>query len=88
MVTETPVVARRLELAAARFPELAGSRVALLLRLTEIAEEALRGATGASEELRVEAKRRVIERTRGITPEQAEVMLATREIDWQRDSGR
>lgn len=85
MVTETPVVARRLELAAARFPELAGSRVALLLRLTEIAEEALRGAT---EELRVEAKRRVIERTRGITPEQTEVMLATREIDWQRDSGR
>jgi hypothetical protein len=26
--------------------------------------------------------------TRGITPEQTEVMLTTREIDWQRDSGR
>jgi hypothetical protein len=87
-VTETPVLARRLELAGARFPELAGSRVALLLRLTEIAEETLRGEAARSATSCAEAKRRVLERTQGITPDQSEAMLAAREIDWQRDPGR
>lgn len=82
-VTETPVVARRLDLAATRFPDLAGSRQALLLRLTEIAEQALLAHADGGDDSRAGAKRRLLERTGTITPADAEAMLAAREADWQ-----
>ncbi|MDQ3767898.1 MAG: hypothetical protein M3370_00235 [Actinomycetota bacterium] len=40
-LTEMPALARRLELAATRFPDRAKSRADLLLALTEVAEETL-----------------------------------------------
>lgn len=86
-ITETPVVARRLELAATRFPEFAGSRSELLLRLTEVAEASLLEQPADGDDARAEAKRRVLERTRRITAEEAEEMLAAREADWHRDLG-
>jgi hypothetical protein len=86
-ITETPVVARRLELAATRFPELVGSRSELLLRLTEVAEASLLEQPADRDDARAEAKRRVLERTRRTTAEEAEQILAAREADWHRDFG-
>lgn len=82
-MTETPAVARRLDLAATRFPDLAGSRQALLLRLTEIAEQALLAHADGGDDSRAGAKRRLLERAGTITPADAEAMLAAREADWQ-----
>lgn len=80
-ITETPVLARRLELAATRFPDRAASRADLLLALTEVAEKALTAEGG--EGGRAAAKRRLLARTRGITPDAAEAMLAARRGDWR-----
>ncbi|MDQ3677476.1 MAG: hypothetical protein M3401_11855 [Actinomycetota bacterium] len=84
-VTETPVLARRLQLAAARFPEHSASRAELLLRLTEVAERALVHEGGAGDGEREAAKRRLLERTQTITFEAGETMIATREADWQHE---
>lgn len=78
-VTETPEVEARLNRAAARFPELADRRRELLLRLTEIGDRTLAGGDDSSREA---AKRRLLTRTRAITPERAEEMIAAREADW------
>lgn len=83
-LTETPAVARRLELAATRFPERASSRADLLLALTEVAEQALAKVRGDGDG-REAAKRRLLERTRSMTPEAADAMLAAREADWQHE---
>ena len=84
-ITETPEVEQRLELAATRFPERAGSRSDLLLALTEVAERALRhGADG--DDVRAAAKRRVLQHTRTIDAQAAEAMLAARDEDWLPDS--
>lgn len=85
-LTETPVVARRLELAATRFPERATSRADLLLALTEVAEEALANTEG-EDNGRGAAKRRVLARTRDITPAAAQAMIAAREDDWPDELG-
>ncbi|HVS28828.1 MAG TPA: hypothetical protein VHE14_04700 [Solirubrobacteraceae bacterium] len=85
-LTETPVVARRLELAATRFPERADSRADLLLALTEVAEQALAKADG-DDDGRAAAKKRLLDRTRAITPDAARAMLAAREADWQHELG-
>lgn len=74
-------------LAATRFPELAGSRSELLLRLTEVAEASLLEQPADRDDARAEAKRRVLERTRRTTAEEAEEILAAREADWHRDFG-
>lgn len=85
-ITETPVVARRLELAATRFPERASSRADLLLALTEVAEETLVKAEG-DDGGRAAARERLLARTRGITADTAQALLAAREDDWQHESG-
>lgn len=85
-ITETPAVARRLDLAATRFPDRASSRGDLLLALTEIAEDVLARKDGG-EEGRAAAKQRLLARTQAITPGAAEAMLAARAADWQRDLG-
>lgn len=85
-LTETPVVARRLELAATRFPERATSRADLLLALTEVAEEALANTEG-EDNGRGAAKRRVLACTRDITPAAAQAMIAAREDDWPDELG-
>jgi len=84
-ITETPAVARRLELAATRFPQRAESRADLLLALTEVAEEVLTKAR-EGDDGRSAAKRRLLARTRDITPQDAQAMLSAREIDWQQPS--
>lgn len=84
-VTETPVIARRLELAAACFPELAGSRLDLLVRLTEVAEKSLLRQPAGGDDSRAAAKRRLLARAGAITPERARAMLAAREDDWHHD---
>jgi len=81
-VTETPVVARRLELAATHFPNRADSRADLLLALTEVAEQALLQADG-DDGGRAAAKRRLLDHTRKLSPETAQAMLDAREADWQ-----
>lgn len=81
-VTETPDVARRLDLAAARFPDLAGSRQALLLRLTEVAEEALRARSGAGDDGRAAAKRRLLDRSRALSAADADAILTGRDAAW------
>lgn len=81
-ITETPDVARRLELAAARFPDRSRSRSDLLLALTEVAEDALR-RTAAGDDAREAAKQRLLERTRAIASADAEAMLEARERDWK-----
>ncbi|CAN5238627.1 hypothetical protein BH20ACT16_BH20ACT16_09500 [soil metagenome] len=83
-VTETPALARRLELAATRFPDRADSRANLLLALTEVAEEVLVKVDG-DDDGRAAAKRRLLARTRAITPEAAGALLAAREADWQHE---
>ena len=80
-ITETPDMTRRLSLAAAWRPELAGSRNELLLLLTEIAERTLEGL-GDDDNRREAAKRRLLTRTEAITAGQAQVMLGSREADW------
>ncbi|MDQ3091575.1 MAG: hypothetical protein M3R46_07955 [Actinomycetota bacterium] len=85
-ITETPVVAQRLELAATRFPDRAKSRADLLLALTEVAEKTLVEAEG-DDEGRAVARERLLVRTRAITPDTAQAMLAAREADWQYESG-
>lgn len=82
-VTETPEVADRLDFAATRFPELAGRRRELLLRLAEAGEAALRDDTGKKR--REEAKRRILAEMRAMTPEQTEEILSNREEQWRRD---
>lgn len=84
-VTETPEVARRLDIAAAHFPSLAGSRKALLLRLTEVAEQTLVEQRGVGENPRSAAKRRLLQRSRALTEDEAEAMLAARDADWHHD---
>ena len=79
-------MARRLELAATHFPGRAGSRADLLLALTEVAEEVLVRADG-DDDGRAAAKRRLLARTRAITPEVAQALLGAREADWQRAQG-
>jgi hypothetical protein len=81
-VTETPELEEQLNRAAARFPELAARRRELLLRLAEIGDRTLAEGDDDSREA---AKQRVLARTRAITPEQAEAMLAARERDWQHE---
>lgn len=83
-ITETPVVARRLELAATRFPERASSRADLLLALTEVAENALAKADG-DDDGRAAAKRRLLARMQSATPDTAQAMLAARDTDWHHD---
>lgn len=85
-ITETPVVARRLELAATRFPDRASSRADLLLALTEIAEETLVKAEGEFDG-RALARKRLLARSRATTPDIAHTMLAAREIDWRHEPG-
>jgi hypothetical protein len=85
-ITETPVVAQRLELAATRFPDRAKSRADLLLALTEVAEKTLVKAEG-DDQGRAVARERLLARTRAITPDTAQAMLAAREADWQYESG-
>lgn len=85
-VTETPDVAARLDVAAAHFPALAGSRKQLLLRLTELGVQTLQSRDNDSD-LREASKRRILERTRAITPEEAQALLAAREADWRHDLG-
>lgn len=82
-VTETPEIADRLDFAATRFPDLAGRRRELLVRLTELGEAALLGDAG--ENTREAAKRRVLARTRAITPEEADWMTRNREDQWSRE---
>jgi len=84
-LTETPAMARRLELAASRFPERAASRTDLLLALTEIAEETLLLADG-DDGGRAAAKRRLLARTQSIPSDAAEAMIAARAQDWQHES--
>jgi len=83
-VTETPALARRLELAATRFPGRADSRADLLLALTEVAEAVLVNAE-SDDDRRAAAKQRLLARTRAITPEAAHALLAARESDWQHE---
>jgi len=81
-ITETPVVARRLELAATLFPERADSRSDLLLALTEVAERALLHGDRGGQDARAAAKRRLLERTAAITARDGQDILAAREADW------
>jgi len=84
MVTETPTVARRLDVAARHFPSLAYSRKELLLRLTELGERAL-PSQPADDEPRAAAKRRILARTGAISESRAAAMLETREADWRHE---
>ena len=84
LVTETPALARRLDLAAARFPGRANSRGDLIVALTEVAEAALLAGADADDR-RAAAKQRVLARTNEITPEAAAAMLAAREADWDQE---
>jgi hypothetical protein len=86
-ITETPEVARRLDLVASRHPELAGSRREQLLLLTELGEQALL-TIGAKSDDRSQARRRLLERTRAIAATDANAILAGRESDWDRDLDR
>jgi len=83
-VTESPDLARRLDLAATRFPERSHSRADLLLALTEVAEQALVHGPGRDEK-REHAKHRLLQRTRSLTTEEADAMLAARDLDWQQE---
>lgn len=84
-VTETPLLTRRLELAASRFPERARSRADLLVALTEVAEQAMT-RTVADEDRRAAAKQRLLDRTRAMTPEAGAEILAQRDRAWPNDS--
>ena len=83
-VTETPDIEHRLDRAAAYFPELAGCRKDLLLRLTELGERSLEAQAGASDPKQV-AKRRILRRTTSISPSDAEAMLAARDAEWRHE---
>lgn len=83
-ITETPAVARRLDLVVSRHPELAGSRREQLLLLTELGEQVLRESGFRSED-RAAARRRLLERTDALTSTDANAILAGRESDWARD---
>lgn len=85
-VTETPELAHRLNLVAARLPERRGSRADLLIALTELAEGVLCEVDALSDAgEREKAKACVLRYTAGITAEQAEEMLDAREADWAHD---
>jgi hypothetical protein len=86
-VTETPEVARRLDIAAAHFPALASSRKDLLLQLTEVAEQTLVDRGRMEDNPRSTAKRRLLQRSRALSDDDAEAMLAAREADWQPERG-
>ena len=83
-VTETPDIAHRLDKAATHFPELAGRRKDLLLRLTELGEQALERQAGGGDPQEA-AKRRILRRTASIAPSEAEAMLAAREAEWRHE---
>lgn len=83
-VTETPEVERRLNFAASRFPALAGRRRELLLRLTELGEQAL-VERAEGDDPRTQAKRRILARTRAITEADARAMMAAREDEWRHE---
>lgn len=85
-ITETPVVARRLDLVAVRHPELAGSRREQLLLLTELGERALLHEPG-ERDARDSARRRLLARTAALTPGDAAAILERRESAWDRDAG-
>jgi hypothetical protein len=84
MVTETPEIAARLDLAARLYPELAGQRKALLLRLTELGERALRAQEPGGGDRRAAAKQALLDRTSRISDADADEMLAARETGWNR----
>lgn len=80
-VTETAPLARRLELAATRFPHRASSRADLLVALTELAEDVLEDPDRSTD--RATAKLRLLERTRQLTADDAAAILEAREASWQ-----
>jgi hypothetical protein len=85
-ITESPEVARRLNLVAARMPERAHSRADLLLALTELAENVLvETKYDGRQDNREKAKQFVLRYTADITPEQSEAILDAREADWADD---
>jgi hypothetical protein len=84
-ITETPEVARRLDLVASRHPELAESRREQLLFLTELGEQVLRDSGSSRSDERAAARHRVLARTRALTSTDADAILAGRESDWNRD---
>ena len=82
-ITETPEVAHRLNLVAARMPERARSRADLLLALTELAENVLvEGKDNEGRDERQTAKQFVLQYTANITLEHSEAILDAREADW------
>lgn len=85
-ITETPAVARRLNLVAARMPE-ARSRAQQLLALTELGEQVLleHASEPAGGDGRAQAKAFILRFTGAITPEQTEAMLVAREAEWARE---
>lgn len=83
-VSETRDLARRLDLAAQRFPELAGSRSRLLLALTEVAEEALASKPEDDRERREAAWNFLLESMEGTTVERELAALEERDAYWDR----
>lgn len=82
-VTETPELAHRLNLVAARLPERRRSRADLLIALTELAE----GVIGEADQHghgddRKKAKAFILGYTAGVAVEQSEQMLDAREAEW------
>lgn len=84
-ITETPEVARRLNLMAARMPQLARSRGALLLALTELGERALTEPATHGDDDRERAKQFILGYTADVTPERAAATLDARENDWHHE---
>jgi Ser/Thr protein kinase RdoA (MazF antagonist) len=85
MITETDEVAGRLDYASRRFPELAGRRKDLLVRLTELGEQALRDSEPDAATRRAAAKRAILDITAAMTEGEAEAMLEAREAMWSHD---
>ena len=83
-VSETSDLERRLDLAAQRFPELAGSRSRLLLALTEVAEEALQNEPEDELERREEAWRFILGTMEGVDPAEELAALEQRNSFWNR----
>lgn len=81
-VTETQAIAQRLDLAAAHFPDLAGHRTKLLLRLTEVGEQALVRRGAQSEDPREAAKQRVLAHTGAIGEADGDAILERRNAAW------
>jgi predicted exporter len=85
-VTETPELAHRLNLVAARLPQRARSRADLLVALTELGEKALVEFEGDDpHEEREKAKRFILEYTTGLTPRASQAMLDAREVEWSHE---